>query len=588
MAEVYLAVQRGLAGFEKPVVIKRILPHLCQDEQFVQMFLDEARLAASLSHSNIVQIFDVQKDAESFFVAMEYISGEDLRFILGKFRSSKDMLPVPIACQIGIDIATGLQAAHESTDPEGKEQGIIHRDIAPSNVIVSFDGNAKLVDFGVAKANVHNIYTRPGALKGKLAYNSPEQIQRKDLDARTDVFSLGIVLWELLTSRRLFKGPSEAAVLRTVMEAPVEPPSSINKNVSKDLDDLVLNALKRNRSARTATAAEITSGLELVLKKAGETTSPHAVSDWMKSAFADRLNRRKTIEQEMAQQAWDVSSPGGDVPSMFSRVENSASVLPVVSASSSVGSVSSDVSMSSAPNQERERNSSKVVLYTIIATLAIIALMGVAFWMGTKSSMGNPDGTGALALASSRSSASTISGAAGTTGTEPSSGSAATTAPCTTPNKKEAAPTPAKVEAPKPTAETKGAAQPRKRFSYRRGPRRPAARPEPQPRVAAAPAVVPPIPVPVPIPVPRAKPTPKPPAPKPVAKPTSSMGTLRVLSDGPGYVFVDGRNTGKTTPTVLKLPVGTHQIMVILKGNNARVRQVVRIMPNKVIHLRLR
>src|SRR5262245_21934690 len=207
MADIYLARQSGVEGFQKPCVIKRILPQLADDQQFVSMFLDEARIAALLTHPNIVQIFDLGKQDGSYFLAMEHIHGEDLTRILDAERQrGRTALPENIAIRIIAQVAEGLDYAHHAVDEDGLALGIVHRDVSPPNVIVSYAGSVKIVDFGIAKAVVKHSRTEVGVIKGKVPYMSPEQVQGLELDKRSDIFSLGALLYELSTGQKPFAG----------------------------------------------------------------------------------------------------------------------------------------------------------------------------------------------------------------------------------------------------------------------------------------------------------------------------------------------------------------------------------------------
>ncbi|RME19717.1 MAG: serine/threonine protein kinase, partial [Deltaproteobacteria bacterium] len=197
MAEVFLARQTGMKGFEKVVVIKRILPHLAMQERFVQMFLDEARLAARFNHPNIVQIYDLGEENGSYYIAMEYINGEDLRSVVKACAARSERIPMEHVVKIISAVLDGLHYAHQQADLEGRRKGIVHRDVSPHNIIVSFEGGVKLVDFGIARARSEISTTIPGRVKGKHAYMSPEQCQGLELDCRSDIFSAGIVLYEL-------------------------------------------------------------------------------------------------------------------------------------------------------------------------------------------------------------------------------------------------------------------------------------------------------------------------------------------------------------------------------------------------------
>lgn len=210
MAEVYLAQATGPEGFAKDVVIKVVRGFLSSDQQFIDMFINEARLSSRLNHANVVQIFDFGKHQQSYFIAMEYVRGTSLFDLRKRCRDRGIPFPPTLVAEIGAQVARGLQYAHSLSD-KGKPLGIVHRDVTPHNVLLSFDGAVKLTDFGIAKAST--THTAPGVLKGKFAYMAPEQARGEMVDSRTDIFALGVVLWEMLTGGRLFDGDSELAVL---------------------------------------------------------------------------------------------------------------------------------------------------------------------------------------------------------------------------------------------------------------------------------------------------------------------------------------------------------------------------------------
>ncbi len=266
MAELYKARRSGVEGFQKIVAIKKILPHLADNEEFITMFADEAKLAAQLNHPNIVHIFDLGKiEAGGYFIAMEYVDGRDLRAILELAREVGTPLPAPLAVYIASKVASALDSAHRRRDADGRDLNLVHRDVSPQNILISYEGDIKLCDFGIAKAARKASQTQSGALKGKVQYMSPEQAWGKPIDRRSDLFSLGSVLFEILTEQKLFRGDTDLNVLEKVRAAQVVAPSSVNPEVPKNLDAIVLKALAREPEERYANAADMLRDLEAVL-----------------------------------------------------------------------------------------------------------------------------------------------------------------------------------------------------------------------------------------------------------------------------------------------------------------------------------
>ena len=237
MAEIFLAQSHGPEGFEKQVVIKRIRAALADDPSFVQMFIAEARVASKLNHANLVHIFDFDRHEDSYYLAMEYVRGKSLAEVHRRSRSAGRPIPPVLVAQIGLEVARGLGYAHR-LNVHGQPVGLVHRDVTPHNVLLSYEGAVKLTDFGIAKAS--NRASTAGMLKGKFAYMSPEQSRGEPVDARTDLFALGITLWELLTGGRLFDGDSDLAVLRAVQEREIVAPASLDPGVDRALSDLSL------------------------------------------------------------------------------------------------------------------------------------------------------------------------------------------------------------------------------------------------------------------------------------------------------------------------------------------------------------
>src|SRR5262245_29927694 len=250
MAEIYKAKLCGVGGVERGMVVKQILPQLARNQAFVDMFIDEARIAVSLAHGNIVQVYELGKIEGIYFIAMEYVHGRDLADLLDAAHLKNHFPTWELAAYITIEILHGLDYAHRRRDSGGKPLGIVHRDVSPQNVLISFDGEVKITDFGIAKA-VHKIAeTQSGVIKGKFGYMSPEQAEGHDVDARTDLFSTGILLYEMVTGRRLFAGRSDAESLEKVRAAEVPRASQLRGGVPPELDGILSKALAKNPDDR--------------------------------------------------------------------------------------------------------------------------------------------------------------------------------------------------------------------------------------------------------------------------------------------------------------------------------------------------
>jgi serine/threonine protein kinase len=265
MAEIYLARSRGLQGFRRLLAIKKILPTMAEDEEFIAMFVDEARIAAELSHAGIVQIFELGRFSEDYYIAMEFVHGKDLRFIQERQARAGRPLDVNLTALVAVKILEALDYAHNKRDPTGKPLGIIHRDISPQNVIVSFDGEVKICDFGIAKAANRGQKTQAGVLKGKFGYMSPEQVRGLPLDGRSDLFTVGTLMYEMVTLERLFVGESDFSTLEKVRNADVVPPSTYNRDVPEQLEDIILRALSKEVEDRFQNAMEMSEALQAYL-----------------------------------------------------------------------------------------------------------------------------------------------------------------------------------------------------------------------------------------------------------------------------------------------------------------------------------
>jgi eukaryotic-like serine/threonine-protein kinase len=292
MAEIYLARQAVGGTFSRLVVVKRILPHLAEEPRFIQMFLEEARLASQIHHTNVVQIYDVDQHEESYYIAMEYIDGLSLGAICRRGRRQGILPPFDVAAETVAQACDGLHAAHELCDETGQPLGLVHRDVSPHNLMIARDGLIKVVDFGIAKAKTTAIRTRTGDIKGKYPYMSPEQVQAQELDRRSDIFSLGAILAELLLGRRLFERESELATLKAITEDRIALMSELDPRVPGPLSDVVAKALARPREARFSTAAEMGAEIRAVMERLGARTSPKTLARYLQVECADLLEAR--------------------------------------------------------------------------------------------------------------------------------------------------------------------------------------------------------------------------------------------------------------------------------------------------------
>jgi serine/threonine protein kinase len=289
MAEIFLARTSGPSGFEKLVVLKKILGRYADRPRYVQLFLDEARLAASLDHPNIVQVYDIGMVDGSYFFTMEYLHGQDVRSILHRAWRIGERLPVEHAVQIARHVASALHFAHDKRRGDGTLLGLVHRDVSPSNIIVTYDGATKLLDFGVAKTAASTVKTRTGALKGKIAYMSPEQARGAPVDRRSDIFSLGIVLWEMVTTQRLYRADNDLATLQLIVHRPPRRPSEICPDCPPELERIVLRALARDPAQRYQTAEQLVTELDELAREHKLKQSPNALAAGLAELFGSEI-----------------------------------------------------------------------------------------------------------------------------------------------------------------------------------------------------------------------------------------------------------------------------------------------------------
>ncbi len=371
MAELLLACRRGDGGFERPVVIKRILPHLADVSDFTAMFMDEARIAASIRHANVVTVHELERDEDGLYLVMEYLEGESAANLMRRLEARRLKLDPAIAAYLVGEACAGLHAAHELAGPDGAPLGLVHRDVSPENVFVTYGGAVKVVDFGIAMAADRIAKTEVGQIKGKFRYMSPEQVAGDPLDRRSDVFALGITLFELATGHRLFARASRVATMKAITDAPVPPPSLLNPAIPPALDAIALRALERDPAARWRSAAEMRMALHRFLHGAGSAEVPYGdrVGEVMSRLFADRIAEKQAMLRRMREGA-DV----GEVPS----AETDLAIELPTAAGATVATPTTEAAPLAAPVRRR---SGRGALAAALAAATLAAALGAgAFW----------------------------------------------------------------------------------------------------------------------------------------------------------------------------------------------------------------
>jgi len=294
MAEVFRAEALGLQGFKKQVAIKRVLAHLASKESFIKMFLDEARLSARLSHSNCVQVFDIGVGDGTYFIVMEFVDGANLRGIIDTLKAANRPFPVEEAVYIAIELCKGLQYAHYLVDENGQHLGIVHRDMSPPNVLITKHGEVKIVDFGLAKAHTQLEKSEPGVIKGKFSYLAPEAARGQEVDARADIFAIGIMLWELLAGKRLFLGKTDLETVQMIQRSIVPPITRIRPDVPPELEPILARALASDPNQRYQTSRDLGADLNAFLYRFGQhPVSDFEIGDLVNSAMEHRRRERE-------------------------------------------------------------------------------------------------------------------------------------------------------------------------------------------------------------------------------------------------------------------------------------------------------
>jgi TonB family protein len=393
MAEVWKARMRGVEGFQKTVAIKRILPHMTDNAEFVGMFIDEAKLAAQLSHPNIVHIYDLGKLGRDYYIAMEYVDGKDLRSLLNSARRKGLQLPLGLGLLIASRVASALDYAHRKRDFEDREIGLVHRDVSPQNVLLTGEGDVKLCDFGIAKAVSKAGQTQMGALKGKLQYMSPEQAWGRPVDARSDLFSLGAVLFEMVTGERLFNGESEISVLESVRQGLTRTPRQVDPTIPREVDEIVARALAIEPKDRFQSAGEMKQRLEAALAAISPSTGPTDLA-----LFIQRILEPDPVERYDPAALSPAAAPPSSWPSGLAAPPAGGAAPsfpfdpgpePPVEAVAPLGVVA----------VEEGGRKSRTLLYAAIAALIVIAILTFIFLNHRKSAAAPPPPTGTATVA---------------------------------------------------------------------------------------------------------------------------------------------------------------------------------------------
>jgi len=508
MAEVWKARMRGVEGFQKIVAIKKILPHLSDNQDFIEMFIDEAKLAAQLNHNNIIHIYDLGKIQSSYYIAMEYVDGYDLKTILKRAQERDQPMQVELALFIASKIAAALDYAHRKRDFEDREMGLVHRDVSPQNVLISQEGDIKLCDFGIAKAASKASHTQAGALKGKLQYMSPEQAWGRQIDKRSDVFALATVLFEMLTGRKLFTGDNELSILEQVREARVIAPSQFNDEVTPEIDGIVKKALQKEPEKRYQSAGEMARDLDQILYSYKPTPTSADLAIYM-----HRLESNEPVPMHHVEPIEEMA------PTVMSAPLPVIPAAPIASAAPAAFAPAHPTIISEAPPKKAP------VVPIIIGLVAVIAI-AVGIWMFKSKSGGTTTTTTSVQTASAAKSPAPIP--VGGTTAAPATATPLTASTATSATSSQPSIDAAKVDEEvrkRLDAERAKLLEQQQRTSTPAAAQPAASRPAPQP-AAAAPQPVAAAPVPQPV-----APAPQPvaPAPQPVAPaPQPAAETPRV------------------------------------------------------------
>jgi serine/threonine-protein kinase len=393
MADVFRAESTGLEGFRKQVAIKRVLSDLRRDSKFISMFLDEARLSAQLSHSNCVQVFDIGVRDDAYFIVMEFVDGANLKTIATSLWNKGLSFPISAATYIAHEICKGLSYAHELADRNRVSLGLVHRDVSPPNVLVTKHGEVKIVDFGLAKASSQLEPSEPGVIKGKFAYLSPEAAHGEEVDCRADIFAVGIILWELLASRRLFTGDTDVQILYKVQAAKVPRISEINRSVPPELERIIHRALARDRNERYSSARELGQDLSRFTFRFAQPVSAYDIATIVQATMREKENARlaqgsfihRLIEEALFE--FNSLQRNGTAPSDMPAPANAPLNAELFARSASTAGVSTvdqgnlaaleDDDAHDAPTQQRHGVALGIVILLALAVASLVWLTGL-------------------------------------------------------------------------------------------------------------------------------------------------------------------------------------------------------------------
>lgn len=383
MASLYFGRMLGPESLARPLAIKRLHPTYARSPELVAMLLDEATLLARVDHPNVVRALDVVREGDELYVVLEYVRGESLAGLMGG--NERRRIEPALAAAIMIDVLEGLHAAHEARDEAGASLGLVHRDVSPQNILVGTDGHARVIDFGIAKASQKSHATRPGDVKGKLEYMAPEQLEAQQVDRRTDLFAVGVVLWEMIVGRTLFRADTDGGTIMRLLAGDVARPSELADGIPSALDDLILKATRPEPSERFATAEVMQIALEGAVKAA----SSRAVAAWVLDQAKDLLAARDAVVSAFVSQRSPIDLGTGDRSLSVSTIEPRETTQ----AAQLVAETRADLAPPPTVHTRRLSPRTSQLSRTLLGLVGLVACLALLTWSLTRPSEKNHDGT---------------------------------------------------------------------------------------------------------------------------------------------------------------------------------------------------